>query len=44
VYGFILQEVKGDKATADAIFEDILLENYPKNYCLFREIASVRIK
>jgi hypothetical protein len=24
VYGFILQEVKGDKATADAIFEDYL--------------------
>ena len=24
VYGFILQEVKGDKAAADAIFEDYL--------------------
>jgi len=24
VYGFILQAVKGDKATADAIFEDYL--------------------
>ena len=27
VYGFILQEVKGDKATADAIFEDYLAGN-----------------
>ena len=24
VYGFVLQAVKGDKATADAIFEDYL--------------------
>jgi hypothetical protein len=24
VYGFILQAVKGDKATADAVFEDYL--------------------
>jgi hypothetical protein len=44
VYGFILQAVKGDRTTADAIFEDYLLENYPKNCCQFRGVASVRIK
>jgi hypothetical protein len=35
VYGFILQAVKGDKAAADAIFEDYL----PKNCCQFRAVA-----
>jgi hypothetical protein len=45
VYGFILQAVKGDKATADAIFEEfILLENYPKSSCQFHGVASTRIK
>jgi hypothetical protein len=39
VYHFILQAVKGDRATADTIFEDYLLENYPKNYCLFRGVG-----
>jgi hypothetical protein len=39
VYGFILQAVKGDKAAADAIFEDYLAGNYPKNCCQFRGVA-----
>jgi hypothetical protein len=43
IYGFILQAVKGDKGTADAIFEVYLPENYPKNCCRFRGVASARI-
>jgi hypothetical protein len=44
VYNLILKAVKGDKATADAIFEDYLAGNYPKNYCQFRGVGSARIK
>jgi hypothetical protein len=44
VYGFILQAVKGDKATANLILEDFLPENYPKNCCQSRGVASARIK
>jgi hypothetical protein len=44
VYRFILQAVKGDRATAETIFEDYLDGKRPKNYCLFREVASARVK
>jgi hypothetical protein len=44
VYGFILQAVKGDKATAKLIFEDYLAGNYPKNCRQSRGVASARIK
>jgi hypothetical protein len=36
--------VKGDRATARPFSKIISMENYPKNYCLFREVASARIK
>jgi hypothetical protein len=42
VYGFILQAVEDDKATADAIFENYLagkLSEDPKNCCQFRVCA-----
>ena len=44
VYGFVLQAVKGDKAAADAASKIISLENYPKNSCQSRGVASARIK
>ena len=44
VYRFILQAVKGDRATARPFSKIISMENYPKNYCLFREVASARVK
>jgi hypothetical protein len=43
VYGFILQAVRGEKAAADAIFENHLagkLSEDPKNCCQFRGVAS----
>jgi hypothetical protein len=36
--------VKGDRGTARPFSKIISVENYPKGYCLFREVASARIK
>jgi hypothetical protein len=44
VYDFILQAVKGDRAAAVRFLKIMLLENYPKNCCQFRGVASARIK
>jgi hypothetical protein len=47
VYGFILQAVKGDKAAADAIFEDYLAgklsEKTAVNFAALRERGSSRL-
>jgi hypothetical protein len=40
VYAFILQAVKGDKAAADAIFEDYLAGKRSKNCCQFRDVSA----
>jgi hypothetical protein len=44
VYGFILQAVKGDRGTARPFSKIISVANSPTSYCLFREVASARIK
>jgi hypothetical protein len=38
VYHFILQAVKGEPLRI-RFLKLILLENYPKNYCLFRGVG-----
>jgi hypothetical protein len=44
VYGFILQAERGNRTTADAIFEDYLAGKLSEELLQFRGIASARIK
>jgi hypothetical protein len=43
VYGFILQAVKGDKATADAIFEWKTIRRTAVNLAALRQRGSSRL-